>query len=177
VVFPEEFRNRPDLIFPSGIAGRLEGSIMVIGGGDVNVDFTWLWNSRETRTLISVAGQGGPTAQSGVSAGPVVHFNVHSIESLKGTSHFVGFPIGIGEVEVATGQNPDDSSTTVSIYVGLGPDTPGWGVPVYGGVGKTYEATELIASFYEGGAELTASFEEAIWYWTTEGYYGQYPRS
>ena len=91
----------PEVLIPTGAAWRFDGSAMYIGGGDINIDVTWLWGSGEFDVLGSGAFQGGPTGQAGLSTGPVIHFNVDNMETLKGTSYFGGGSVYGGEGEVS----------------------------------------------------------------------------
>ena len=61
------------------------------------------------------------------------------------------------------GQNPD-GSPAISVYGGVGPDVPGPGYPVYGGVAKTYASSNMI----DQANHLYNKTEEAIWDYTTQ---------
>jgi hypothetical protein len=162
----------PEVLIPSGLGWRFDGSAMFGGGADINIDIVKLWSSGEFDILGNGAGQVGYLGQIGGSTGVLVYFNVDEMKTLtEGDTYFIGGSYGV-EFEGAYSQN-SDGSPAGSIYLGAGPPVPSVGVPAYVGMGKTYvTASDTI----DQARQLYIKTEEAVWDYTTQGYYGPYPR-
>jgi hypothetical protein len=107
---------------------RIEGSIWMGGGGDLNIDLLYFGRSNQFGLFVSPGGQAGEGGGSDITGGILIAQNTPDRESYAGPSYTIGgtdvpvIPLGINvEGDYSVSSPNADGSIPKTTYMGVGP--------------------------------------------------------
>ena len=109
-------------VLPNAVGVRLEGSLWVPIGGDLNVDLAYFFKSHQLHVFITPGGQGGGGSGLDLSGGILLGWNLPDASAYSGPSLSAGGDIVLGlgaEGEISVGLTSSSEGFPVVLYGGL----------------------------------------------------------